>query len=203
MGSLTVICNLTLDGVMQAPGHPEEDPRGGFRHGGWAAPYSADAMNRTMGSSGNRSSGGETGTNSAMLLGRRTYERFADYWPRQPDNPYTEALNRAQKYVASRTLSGALPWVNSTLLEGDAVDAVAALKETHDLLVLGSGDLIGSLLPHGLIDEFTLLTHPLVLGEGRRLFPEGTVPVTFDLTSTEATATGVVLARYQAGKSRR
>jgi dihydrofolate reductase len=196
MGKLVVICNLTLDGVMQAPGHPDEDPRGGFRHGGWAAPYSADAMSRTMGSN----SGGETGENSAMLLGRRTYERFADYWPRQPNNPYTEALNRAQKYVASRTLTGPLPWVNSTLLEGDAVDAVAALKETHDLLVLGSGHLIGSLLPHGLIDEFTLLTHPLVLGEGRRLFPEGTVPVNFELTSAEATTTGVVLARYRAGK---
>ncbi len=195
MGKLVVICNLTLDGVMQAPGHPEEDPRDGFRFGGWGVPYAADAMNRTMGD--------PSGENGAMLFGRRTYERFADYWPRQSDNPYTEVLNRAQKFVASRTLKNPLPWPNSTVLAGDLADAVATLKETHHLVLLGSGELVGSLLPHGLIDEFTLLTHPLVLGEGRRLFPEGTPPVDFELVSAEATTTGVVLARYRGGKLRR
>ena len=189
MGKLVVICNLTLDGVMQAPGHQEEDPRDGFTHGGWAVPYSDDAMGRTMGEG--------MGGGAAMLFGRRTYERFADYWPRQEGNPFTEVLNRMQKFVASRTLTGPLPWANSTLLEGDAPAAVADLKQNHDLVLLGSGELVTSLLPHGLIDEFKLLIHPLVIGEGRHLFPDGGPEVSLRLIDAEATSTGVVLATYR------
>lgn len=183
MGKLTVITNLTLDGVMQAPGRPDEDERGGFAHGGWATPYSSDAMGRVLGSG--------TGE-AAMLLGRRTYEDFAGFWPKQPANPYTEALNRMTKYVVSRTLTGSLPWQNSTVVDGD----VAALKKDRDLVVLGSGALIRSLLPHGVIDEFILLIHPLVLGEGQRLFDDDT-EVKLDLVGAFGTTTGVVITTYR------
>ena len=194
MSTITVVCNLTLDGVMQAPGRPDEDRRGGFTRGGWAVPYSSDAMGRVF-----EGMGQQAGRSGAMLLGRRTFEDFAGFWPNQPDNPFTEALNRTQKYVASATLADPLPWVNSTVLAGDAAKAVAALKDEQpeqDLVILGSGELIRSLLPHGLIDEFTLLIHPLVLGAGRRLFAEGS-ETALDLVDSVGTSTGVVLARYR------
>ena len=197
MSTVTVVCNLTLDGVMQAPGRPDEDRRGGFTRGGWAVPYSSDAMGRVF-----EGMGQQAGRSGAMLLGRRTYEDFAGFWPNQPDNPFTEALNRMQKYVASATLADPLPWVNSTVLAGDAAKAVAALKDEQpeqDLVILGSGELIRSLLPHGLIDEFTLLIHPLVLGAGRRLFAEGS-ETALDLIDSVGTSTGVVLARYRRAK---
>ena len=197
MSTVTVVCNLTLDGVMQAPGRPDEDRRGGFTRGGWAVPYSSDAMGRVF-----EGMGQQAGRSGAMLLGRRTYEDFAGFWPNQPDNPFTEALNRTQKYVASATLADPLPWVNSTVLAGDAAKAVAALKDEQpeqDLVILGSGELIRSLLPHGLIDEFTLLIHPLVLGAGRRLFAEGS-ETALDLVDSVGTSTGVVLARYRRAK---
>jgi dihydrofolate reductase len=197
MSTVTVVCNLTLDGVMQAPGRPDEDRRGGFTRGGWAVPYSSDAMGRVF-----EGMGQQAGRSGAMLLGRRTYEDFAGFWPNQPDNPFTEALNRMQKYVASATLADPLPWVNSTVLAGDAAKAVAALKDEQpeqDLVILGSGELIRSLLPHGLIDEFTLLIHPLVLGAGRRLFAEGS-ETALDLVDSVGTSTGVVLARYRRAK---
>ncbi|HEU4949101.1 MAG TPA: dihydrofolate reductase family protein [Kribbella sp.] len=193
MSKLVVICNLTLDGAMQAPGSPDEDERGGFTHGGWAAPYSHDAMGRLMAE-------GDGSRNAALLLGRITYERFASYWPNQPANPYTEVLNRQQKYVASRTLEEPLPWVNSSLLTGDAADAVAALKKDQpdqDLVVLGSGDLVRSLRRHDLIDEYKLLIHPLVLGSGRRLFTEDGTAAKFELTDCVGTTTGVVIATYR------
>ena len=123
MSTITVVCNLTLDGVMQAPGRPDEDRRGGFTRGGWAVPYSSDAMGRVF-----EGMGQQAGRSGAMLLGRRTFEDFAGFWPNQPDNPFTEALNRTQKYVASATLAYPLPWVNSTVLAGDAAKAVAALN---------------------------------------------------------------------------
>jgi dihydrofolate reductase len=192
MGNVVVICNLTLDGVMQAPGHPEEDPRDGFTHGGWAAPYSADAMGRVMAE--------RSGRQGAMLFGRRTYQRFASFWPAQPDNPFTDVLNKIQKYVVSTTLSSPLPWVNSTLLTGDLGDSVTALKTSEperDLIILGSGVLIGSLLSQQLIDEFILLFHPLVLGSGRRLFPDGGPGAEFRLTSAVGTTTGVVICSYR------
>src|SRR3989475_10980144 len=164
MSKVVVFTNLTLDGVMQAPGRPDEDRRGGFEHGGWATPYAAMAQ------------AGESMANTgALLLGRRTYEDFYAVWPNRTDNPYTAGLNNTQKYVASTTLSEPLPWSNSTLLKGDAAEAVARLKEEggKDLVVLGSGELVQSLMRRNLIDEYVLLIHPLVLGSGRRLFTDG------------------------------
>ena len=191
MSKVVVITNLTLDGVMQAPGRPDEDLRGGFEHGGWAVPYSDDAMGRVMAEG--------MGKGGALLLGRRTYEDFAGFWPKQQDNPYTEVLNRLQKYVASRTLAEPLPWVNSTLLDGDAADAVARLKENQpgtDLVVLGSGELVRSLLRRNLVDEFKLLIHPLALGAGRRLFPDDNTVTALRLAGSLTTTTGVVIATY-------
>ncbi len=195
MGNIVVICNLTLDGVMQAPGHPDEDPRDGFTHGGWAAPYSADAMGRVMAE--------RSGREGAMLFGRRTFQRFASFWPAQPDNPFTEVLNKIQKYVVSTTLSSPLPWVNSTILTGDLGDSVTALKALapeRDLIILGSGVLVRSLLSQQLIDEFILLFHPLVLGSGRRLFPDGGPGAEFRLISAVGTTTGVVICSYRTGQ---
>lgn len=189
MSRVVSIVNLSLDGVMQAPGRADEDTRGGFEHGGWAAPY--QAMGSLMGR--------RTGETRGMLFGRRTYEDFAGFWPNQPDNPYTEVLDNAQKYVASRTLEEPLPWVNSTLLEGDAAGAVAALREEPggDLVMLGSGDLAQSLMPRGLVDEYALLIHPLVLGSGRRLFGDAGPPASLELVDSETTPTGVVIATYR------
>lgn len=182
--------SLTLDGVMQAPGRPDEDTRDGFEHGGWAVQYVDDVMGRAMGE--------QMGQPGSIVLGRRTYEDFAEVWPKQKGNPHSEALNAAQKYVASRTLEEPLPWENSTLLAGDAADAVAALKDSPGgLTVLGSGELVRSLISRGLIDEYLLLIHPLVLGSGRRLFPEG-VFASLELADSLTTTTGVVIATYRA-----
>lgn len=193
MGKVIVIEHLTLDGVMQAPGHPDEDPRDGFQHGGWANRGQDPAMQKVMGA--------HMSSAWSLLAGRTTYERFADYWPKQAPNPFTEALNRVTKYVASTTLTEPLPWRSSTLLEGDAVDTVAKLKEGLDenLVVFGSGELVRSLLPHNLVDELILLTHPLVLGSGRRLFPN-TSPahLTLQMIDSTVTETGVVIATYGA-----
>jgi dihydrofolate reductase len=189
MSRIVAFESVTLDGVMQAPGRPDEDRRGGFENGGWAAPYADPMMWEHM------SSGGS----GALLFGRRTYEDFFSVWPNQPDNPFTPVLNATLKHVASRTLEEPLPWDNSHLLEGDAADAVAALREQlgGDVVILGSGELVRSLLPHGLIDEFVLLIHPLVLGTGRRLFDEGVPPTAFDLVEGKATKTGVLIATYR------
>jgi dihydrofolate reductase len=137
-------------------------------------------------------------TDSAMLFGRRTYEDFHGFWPNAPQpNPFTEVLNRSQKFVASRTLEEPLAWENSTLLKGDAGDAVVELKAGHkDIVVLGSGDLIQTLMRHDLIDEYLVLIHPLVLGTGRRLFEEGVPPASLKLVDTKTTTTGVIIARY-------
>jgi len=181
--------SVTLDGVMQAPGRPDEDRRDGFQHGGWAAPYADPMMWEHM------SSGGS----GALLFGRRTYEDFFSVWPSQPDNPFTPVLNATLKHVASRTLTEPLPWENSHLLGGDAVEGVAELRRGSggDVVILGSGELVRSLLPHGLIDEFALLIHPLVLGTGRRLFDGGVPPTAFGLVESKATKTGVVIATYR------
>ena len=192
MSKIVVFEHLTLDGVMQAPGRPDEDRRGGFAHGGWARPRGDAVMGR---------SAGESMANiGALLLGRRTYEDFYAYWPNQPEpNPFTAVLNNSQKYVASTTLEEPLPWRNSTLLKGDAAEAVARLKEQQgkDLLVLGSGELVQSLMRRTLIDEYVLLIHPLVLGAGRRLFPDGGAFAALRLVDAKTTATGVVIATYQ------
>jgi dihydrofolate reductase len=191
MRKLTVTNNLSLDGVMQGPGRPDEDTRGGFDRGGWALPYNDEVMGRVMGEGM-----AQTG---ALLLGRRTYEDFAGYWPHQKDNPFTDVLDNIQKYVASTTLTEPLPWKNSTLLQGDAADAVASLKEQPgpDIAILGSGELIQALRSRNLIDEYVLLIHPLLLGSGRRLFPDGAPPAELRLTNSVTTTTGVVIATYQ------
>jgi dihydrofolate reductase len=191
MSRVVVINHVTLDGVMQAPGRPDEDQRGGFEHGGWAQPYNDEVMGRVLGA--RMAQGGP------LLLGRRTYEDFAGFWPMQKDNPYTEVLDNTQKYVASRTLNEPLPWRNSTLLPGDAVEAVAELKEQseQDIGVLGSGALLQSLMRRNLVDEFLLLIHPLVLGSGRRLFPDGGPRAALRLADSVTTTTGVVIATYQ------
>jgi dihydrofolate reductase len=192
LGKVVVIEHVTLDGVMQAPGRPEEDDRDGFEHGGWAHARVDEVMGRVMGEGMAR--GG------ALLFGRRTYEDFFSFWPNQTDNPYTEVLDNTRKYVASRTLKEPLPWRNSALLEGDAAAAVAKLKEEpgDDLGVLGSGQLVRSLMQRGLVDEFVLMIHPLVLGTGRRLFADGGAFAELRLTDTTTTTTGVVIAKYQA-----
>jgi dihydrofolate reductase len=191
MGKVVVNMSLSLDGVMQAPGRPDEDTRGGFGHGGWALPYFDPVMGKVAAEG--------MAKMPALLLGRRTYEDFYDVWPKRTGNPFTEVLNNAQKYVASTTLGEPLPWGNSTLLQGDAAAAVAALKGQpgHDLVVLGSGVLVQSLMRHNLVDEYVLSIHPLVLGSGRRLFPDGSPYTALRLVDTKTTTTGVVIATYQ------
>jgi dihydrofolate reductase len=191
MSKVVVFTSLTLDGVVQAPGRPDEDRRGGFQHGGWAQPYNDPVMGSVA------AEGMATG--GALLLGRRTYEDFFSFWPHQTDNPFTEVLNNTQKYVASTTLAEPLPWSNSTLLKGDAAEAVARLKGQpgKDMVVLGSGELVQSLMRRNLVDRYQLLIHPLVLGSGRRLFPDGGAFAALRLVDTVTTTTGVVIATYQ------
>jgi len=188
MSKIVVFTNLTLDGVMQAPGLPDEDRRGGFEYGGWATPFAAMAE-----------AGESVANTGALLLGRRTYENYYSFWPNQTDSPYTAMLNNMQKYVASTTLEEPLSWINSTLLKGDAAEAVAKLKEKpgKDLMVQGSGELIQSLMRRNLVDEYVLLIHPLVLGSGRRLFADGGAFAALRLVDTKTTTTGVVIATYQ------
>jgi dihydrofolate reductase len=195
MSRVVVNNNVTLDGVMQAPGRPDEDVRGGFEHGGWAMPY-FDSVMASWAAEGMAKGG-------ALLFGRRTYEDFASVWPNQKDNPFSEVLNNRQKYVASTTLEEPLPWSNSTLLKGDAAEAVAGLKEQpgNDLVVLGSGELVQSLMRRNLVDEYVLLIHPLVLGSGRRLFVDGGAFAALRLVETKTTTTGVVIATYQPAES--
>jgi len=188
---VVLVEHLTLDGVMQAPGRPDEDRRGGFQHGGWAQPDNDPVMAEAMAEG--MANGG------ALLFGRRTYEDFAAVFPKQKDNPFTAVLDNSQKYVASTTLNEPLPWVNSTLLKGDAAEAVAKLKEKpgKDLVVLGSGVLVQSLMPHNLIDEYVLMIHPLVLGSGRRLFVDGGAFSALRLVDSKTTTTGVLIATYR------
>lgn len=191
MGKLKVVNSLSLDGVMQAPALPDEDTRGGFAHGGWAVPYNDEVMGATM----SRRMAGNTG---GLLLGRRTYEGMYGFWPHQTDgNPFTDKLNRTQKYVVSRTLTEPLPWQNSTLIK--TADAVADLKLETDLTVLGSGDLLRTLIRANLVDQYLLLIHPLVLGSGRRMFADGATFARLRLVDSVTTTTGVVMATYEAG----
>ena len=193
MSKMIVNMSLTLDGVMQAPGRPDEDTRGGFTHGGWALPYFDPLM----------FSPPTDGKVPSMLFGRRTYEDFYTVWPNRTDgNPFTEILNNSQKYVASTTLQEPLPWINSTLLMGDVPAAVAALKKQLDnnLVVLGSGELLQSLMRHNLVDEYVLSIHPLILGTGLRLFPDGSPFAALKLVDTKIANTGVVIATYHPTK---
>ena len=192
MRRIVVFMSLTLDGVIQAPGRPDEDRRGGFAYGGWGLPYADPEMGKAAGES--------MATTGGLLFGRRTYEDFYSVWPKRTDNnPFTEMLNNTQKFVASRTLRAPLPWINSTLLEGDAAAAVARLKEQpgKDIVVLGSGELVQSLMRGCLVDQYVLLIHPLILGSGRRLFNDGDSRAALQLVDSKTTSTGVVIATYQ------
>jgi dihydrofolate reductase len=190
---LVVINHITLDGVMQSPGRPDEDTRGGFRHGGWAVAGSDEVMAGALGGRMQREDGG-------LLLGHRSYEGMLGAW-NERGGPFKDALNSAPKYVVSRSPDATLPWPNSTLLHGDVPAAVAELKQTQtgDLVIMGSGELIRFLLPHGLIDEFLLLVHPLILGSGQRLFDHEDHPVKLSLVKSVTTPTGVIIATYQPG----
>jgi dihydrofolate reductase len=192
MSKVVAIEHLTLDGVMQRPARPDEDRRDGFEYGGWAAARNDPAMQKVTGA--------RMGSSWSLLVGRTTYEDFASFWPNQPKpNPFTEALNNVEKFVASTTLTEPLPWQNSTLLKGDAADAVAKLKKDHDktLVIFGSGVLVQSLMRRDLIDEYVLQIHPLVLGKGRRLFPDGSPLTNFSLVDSVSTGTGVIIATYR------
>ncbi len=186
MRKVVVCTNLSLDGVMQAPARPDEDPRNGFQHGGWAAPYAAMTH-----------AGHVFATADSLLLGRRTYEDFYDVWPKRPDSPFTPWLNAVQKYVVSRTLREPLPWINSSLL-GEAVAGIRTLKQQSgkDILIMGSGELVRSLMGAQVIDEFVLLIHPLVLGTGTRLFADSGPLVKLALVNNTTTPNGVVIATY-------
>ena len=190
MRKLVASTMVSLDGVMQAPGGPQEDPTGGFAFGGWTFGYWDEAMGRSM--------DGLDGKDRELVLGRKTYEIFEAYWPYQPaDHPIAQTLNAARKHVASRTLS-TLHWNNSTLLRGDVVVAVAALKSTDgpDLQIIGSGALIQTLQAASLIDAYTLWTFPIVLGRGKRLFEAGAKAGALRLVATRSSATGVVMSTY-------
>jgi dihydrofolate reductase len=190
MRKLIASTMASLDGVMQAPGGPQEDPTGGFAFGGWSFNYWGEAMGLDM--------KGLDGKDRDLVLGRRTYEIFEAYWPYQSaDNPIAQTLNAARKHVASRTLK-ALHWNNSTLLRGDVVAAVAALKSEagFDLQIIGSGNLIQALQAASLIDEYNVWTFPVVLGRGKRLFEAGARPGALRLVATQASATGVVMSTY-------
>jgi dihydrofolate reductase len=190
MGTITAVEHVSLDGVMQAPMAPDEDSREGFEHGGWAGPDNDDVMLKTM-QKGMAKNGG-------LLLGRRTYRHFAAVWPHMPkENPYTDKINNTPKFVVSSTLNEPLDWNNSSLLDGDVADAVPRLKkEVEHLTVLGSGELVRSLMEHDLVDEFVLQIHPIVLGSGLRLFTDGTAFARLRLEETVTTTTGVVIATY-------
>ncbi|GAB7191257.1 dihydrofolate reductase family protein [Kineococcus sp. NUM-3379] len=192
---ITVVASVTLDGVAQAPGRAEEDTRGGFALGGWAAPYADAVQARAMGAGMARAAAGE----AALLFGRRTYEDFAGFWPRQRDNPFTPVLEAARKVVVSRTLEGPLPWANSEVLRGEATGTLPRLLADGDvdLTLLGSTTLSRSLLAAGLVDGLTLLVHPLVLGTGSRLLDGGLPRAAWENVETVVTGTGVVIATYR------
>ncbi|MCR6488053.1 dihydrofolate reductase family protein [Amycolatopsis sp. OK19-0408] len=192
MRSIGVTMSVTLDGVVQGLGRPDEDTRGGFTHGGWGTGYSDDVMAREMAKGMSRA--------GDMLFGRRTWEDFIGAWAHRDDgNPFTTHMNAATKYVASTALDDADAWQNSVLLRGDAEKTVGELlaRPGKDLSVIGSASLVRSLHAAGLVDHYTLLIHPLTLGTGRRLF-EGPAPLTeFTLTSSVPTTTGVLITRYE------
>jgi dihydrofolate reductase len=193
MGQVIVNMSVTLDGVIQAPGRADEDPRDGFQHGGWMLPYADQVMAEQAGKG--------MAQPVAMLFGRRTYEDFYSVWPaREGDgNPFSGFMNKHQKYVVSRTLDEPLPWVNSTLLKGEAAETVARLRKESDLdlVVLGSGELVRSLTRHGLVDRYALSIHPLVLGKGRRLFAADDTFAKLRLVESTTTTTGVIMAVYE------
>lgn len=190
MRKLIVQTFVTLDGVMQAPGGPGEDDSGGFVHGGWSVNYWDEQMGQVMGEA--------TSTPFAMVLGRKTYDIMAAYWPLAPEETGAKVFNEATKYVASRS-HPTLGWSNSVLIEGDAADGIAALKNEDgpELQVHGSANLIQTLLRHNLVDQYRLWVFPLVIGSGKRLFAEGTVPSGLKLVDSKTSTTGVVIGTYE------
>ena len=190
MRKLIVSTFVTLDGVMQAPGGPEEDDSGGFTHGGWSVNYWDDMMGQVMGEA--------MSSPFDLLLGRTTYDIFAAYWPHASEEPGAKPLNDATKYVASRS-HRALEWGPSVLIEGDAAEGIAALKKEDgpELQVHGSGNLIQTLIRHGLVDEYRLWVFPVVIGSGKRLFADGTIPAGLTLADSKVSTTGVVIGTYE------
>jgi len=191
MRKLVVTTFMTLDGVMQAPGGPEEDPDGGFEHGGWSVGYWDERMGE-LALEIHLATGG-------VLFGRKTYEILGSYWPRVgDDDPMAAKLNAVPKYVASRTLD-TFEWANSSLLDGDVPDAVGRLKaeDGDPLLVIGSSGLIQTLIQHDLVDTFKVWTFPVVLGEGKRLFGDGAIPAGLELNDIQTSTTGVTVATYE------
>lgn len=189
MRKLVVGTFLSVDGVMQGPGAPDEDTEGGFELGGWQVPLFDDEVGAAI--------DGWMAEMDALLLGRKTYEIFAGFWP-NADDPIAERLNTVQKYVASRKLQS-VEWQNTTLLSSDAADAVRELKagDGGEIHVTGSGDLIQTLIAHDLVDEFRLIIHPVLLGSGKRLFGDGTVPTGLELVESRTTSTGSVIQVYR------
>ncbi|MFB7352586.1 dihydrofolate reductase family protein [Streptomyces gardneri] len=192
MATLSLTQFLTLDGVHQAPGGPQEDPSGGFEHGGWSVPYGDEDFGQFMNEVFTRP--------TAFLLGRRTYEIFAGYWPKQtdPDDPVAGKLNALPKYVATTTLTSA-DWAGTTLLRGDVAKEVAELKGSLDgeIQMHGSGGLARTLLDNDLIDTLHLLVFPVILGAGRRLFSDGVRPTAFRHTAARTTGSGVAIHTYE------
>jgi dihydrofolate reductase len=191
MRELIVNTFLTLDGVMQAPGGPDEDPSAGFEHGGWSFGYWDEPMGEAMGEF--------MGKPFDLVLGRKTYEIFAAHWPHSTEDG-AAALNGATKHVASTTLTR-LDWQNSRLIEGDVIEGIRALKEQDgpELQVHGSATLLQTLIGAGVVDQFNVWTFPLVLGTGKRLFGDGTVPEGLELASSKVSSTGVIMAVYRTG----
>jgi dihydrofolate reductase len=191
MGKLIVTEFMTLDGVAQAPGGPEEDREHAFEHGGWQAPVSDPESGKAMFE--------QARTMDALLLGRRTYDIFSEYWPNAPrEIPFTRLLNDVPKYVASNTLEGPLAWDGSTLLTGELADSIATLKERHDeIQVIGSLDLVQSLLRYGLIDRLHLWVYPLVLGSGKQVFAGGAVPAALHLVESVTYPAGAINLTYE------
>jgi dihydrofolate reductase len=191
MRKLVVLSFITLDGVMQAPGGPEEDPTGGFKYGGWVAGYFDDFLGKVMVE--------QMSKPFDLLLGRKTYEIFAAHWPyvKTNEDPIAAGINNSKKYVASKTLKK-LDWKNSDLVKGDVAKEVKKLKEQDgpEIQVHGSGNLIQTLLKHDLVDELWLKIFPITLGRGKRLFAEGTIPVGFKLLESKTSPTGVIIASY-------
>jgi dihydrofolate reductase len=190
MRKLIVSTFLTLDGVMQAPGGPGEDDSGGFGHGGWSVNYWDELMGQVMDEA--------TSKPFAMVLGRKTYEIMAAYWPNAPEEAGSKVFNEATKYVMSRSRP-TLEWSNSVLIEGDAAEGIAALKKEDgpELQVHGSGNLIQTFLHHNLVDQYRLWVFPLVVGSGKRLFSEGTIPAGLKLVDNKVSTTGVVIGTYE------
>ena len=190
MGKLIVTEFVTLDGVAQAPGGPDEDRDGGFVHGGWQAPVADQESGEVIFE--------QAKGMDALLLGRRTYEIFADYWPSASQEiPFTRLLNDVPKYVASRTLAGSLAWQGSTLVVDDLAESITALKERHDEVhVIGSLGLLQSLLRVGLVDRMNLWVYPLLLGSGKRVFADGTVPTALHLTESVTYPSGTLHLTY-------